>query len=346
VANVTNASLDYTPAPLALRALGVNSERNMTDAQRNSLGIPDWQDERTAKIVKAFAGTTAMVALLALGMGGGGGEGDEPVISGGGPIDFAANNQKRESGWRPYSIRFGNKYISYLPTSLSLPFAAVGNYVDDVRYGKLDEKSAGERLMKAIVGMGKTFTEQSFVSGIANLMDTVRGKKSASDFLASVATSAVLPNFFRQVDRTINPIMRQGDKGIVSKIQSAVPVWREQLPARPTVYGEPVASQPMSRFGQSATNDELAKVIEQKRAWVPEVSAGTKINGRLLTDDERRIVTEKSGPIIKRRLQIALPLLRTLSPQKANAYVDRIAREEHDKAKSRLPAQVRQNVSK
>lgn len=342
VANVTNVSLDYTPGPLIVKALGLNQERNMTDDERSKAGIPAVKDERTVKLAKAVAGTSAMVALFALGMGGGAGEGEEPPLSANGPADYAARNQKRESGWRPHTIRLFGRYWSYLETPLAIPMAIVGNYIDSIRYGKLDQKTAGERLIKALTGTGETLTNMSFLSGVADLMDTVRGKKDPSTFFAGVVASAVIPNLVRQIDRTFNPEIRDNDRTVIGKIQSAVPVARQSQPTRPNVYGEPVATQPINRFGQQATGDELAKVIEQKRAWVPEVRKGTKIDGRLMTDEERRIVTEKSGPIIKNRLRMALPALRSMTPERANALVDRIAREEHDRAKRTIPRQVRQ----
>jgi hypothetical protein len=215
VANVTNASLNYSPVG-AMRAMR------------------GYADERASLAAKATAGTMAMIALLAYGLAG---DEEEPIITANGPKNPDQRNQLRRSGWKPHSIKLGDTYVSYLTSPAAVPLAFVGNWIDGIRYNGMSEKDVVGAATQAAVGIGSTFTEMSFLSGIADLFDTLRGAPGASPekWAANVATSALIPNLVKQVDRTFDPTVREA-KTLGASVQSAIPRPAPGLARPPHAY--------------------------------------------------------------------------------------------------------------
>jgi len=380
VANVANASLNYSPVgalragtgeyvgnfaarvarklpggePLARIAEAVGSlnkggywgESKLDAKERERRGIPstpeEVREERQALIVKALGGTAAMIALLALGLSG---DDDEmPFITGKGPDDPARRNQLRASGWQPHTIRFPDgTRVSYLTFATAIPFAFVGNLVDGYRYNKLGEADAATVMLRGGVGAVSTITDMSFVSGVSDLMDVLRDNKGAKAerWAAGVATSVMMPNLVRQFDRAIDPTVRESNS-FGESIQSAIPGARQQLQPRITPLAEPIRTNPLSRFGSiSPETNPVLDVLNAKGIVIREPGATTKVGNRVATADELREITEISGPRIMQRLRAALPVIRSARADAADNLVDRIVREERQRARDAVAARAR-----
>lgn len=339
VANVTNASLNYSPLGGVRAIRGYAGEANMTAAEREKAGIPSLAEERASLAVKATAGTMAMIALLAYGLSAG--DDDEPIITATGPKDTDQRNQLRRSGWKPHSIKIGDTYVSYLTSPAAVPLAFVGNWIDGVRYNGLSEKDLVGAGTQAAVGIGSTITDMSFLRGVADLFDTLRGAPGASPekWAAGVATSALVPNLVKQVDQTFDPTLRQA-KTLGENVQGAIPGLRQQLPERLTPTGTPIESSPLGRFGGVATNDPLWDTLNRKGAVISDVRSA-KIGNRDATPEELRLIVKESGPRIESRLRAALPSIQRMSDEQAADYVKSVAREERARARQMLPVLTR-----
>lgn len=339
VANVTNASLNYSPLGAVRAVRGYAGEADMTAAEREKAGIPSLADERASLAVKSAAGTMAMIALLAYGLAGD--DDDMPIISATGPKNPDQRNQLRRSGWKPHSIKIGDTYVSYLTSPAAVPLAFVGNWIDGIRYNGLSEKDLVGAGTQAAVGIGSTITEMSFLQGVAYLFDTLRGAPGASPekWAGNVATTALVPNLVRQIDRTFDPSLRQAD-GLGEQIQGAVPGLRQELPARLTPTGTVIESSPIGRFGGVATNDPLWDTLNAKGAVISDVRSA-KVGNRDATPEELRLIVQESGPRIESRLRAALPAIRRMSDEQAADYVKDVAREERARARQMLPVLVR-----
>ena len=55
-----------------------------------------------------------------------------------------------------------------------------------------------------------------------------------------------------------------------------------------------------------------------------------------MTAEQYRRYVSESGPAIERRLRAALPSIDAMTDDKANDFVDKVAREERKKAKARM----------
>ncbi len=330
VANVANASLNYSPVGAVRAVRGYGGE-----------GAPTSAEERDALLIKGIAGSMGLIYLLAYGLG----DDDEemPWITGLGPKDTAARNQLRKTGWKPNTVKIGNAYVSYLETPLAIPLAIVGAYIDGVRYNGLDHKAAGERLAKAIGTVPEVIVSMSFLRGLADFMDAARGRKDWGEIASGVVAGVTVPNLVRQIDRTFDPTLYD-TSGVVGSLAGQFPGVRQTFPERIDVVGQPIKTPPIERFGRAATNDELWNTLAAKQAWIPEAGKTTKLDKQTLTPEQYRAYVQLSGPGIEARLRAALPRLKLMTAEQANDFVERVTREERARVKPQLRAVPRFDV--
>ena len=144
----------------------------------------------------------------------------ELAITGGGPSDFNMLNQKRATGWQPYSFRFllkdenGNvrmgkdgkpryKYVSFKrldPWSSFLMMAADAAAIT----GSLSKQDRDDFGVAASVALGRNITNKTYLQGITELADLLGKPYKLESWLArrAAATTNPFSSFGRSVKRS------------------------------------------------------------------------------------------------------------------------------------------------
>ena len=144
----------------------------------------------------------------------------ELAITGGGPSDYNMLNQKRATGWQPYSFRFllrdenGNvrmgkdgkpryKYVSFRrldPWSSFLMMAADAAAIT----GSLSRQDRDDFGVAAAVALGRNITNKTYLQGITELADLLGKPYKLESWLARRAAATVNPlsAFGRSVKRS------------------------------------------------------------------------------------------------------------------------------------------------
>ncbi len=144
----------------------------------------------------------------------------ELAITGGGPSDYNMLNQKRATGWQPYSFRFllrdenGNvrmgkdgkpryKYVSFRrldPWSSFLMMAADAAAIT----GSLNRQDRDDFGVAAAVALGRNITNKTYLQGITELADLLGKPYKLESWLARRAGATVNPlsAFGRSVKRS------------------------------------------------------------------------------------------------------------------------------------------------
>jgi len=172
----------------------------------------------------------------------------ELAITGGGPSDYNMLNQKRATGWQPYSFRFllrdenGNvrmgkdgkpryKYVSFRrldPWSSFLMMAADAAAIT----GSLSRQDRDDFGVAAAVALGRNITNKTYLQGITELADLLGKPYKLESWLARRAAATVNPvsAFGRSVkksglttsygqipadQRILDKKVRAGDDGMV-----------------------------------------------------------------------------------------------------------------------------------
>jgi hypothetical protein len=294
VANVTNRGLNYTPWGFKRALRGYSGEE----------GTPKG-DEHAQLMARATMGTVGLSALLALQQKG------VIQINGGGPQDTEKRKQLRETGWRPYSLKIGDKYVSYVYTPIGLGLSILGNMSDAVRYGEMDQPDAMTRAGYAIARVGSTIFSQSFLSGLSNLFgalsDPGRSVSSIRSMISQTGGTLSTPRILLDIERLFD--RRQftstsiaGD--LVNNTPFAALVNKPALNA----FGEPVRP-PSNRFLSSVTDDPAWHFVADSGLRVPVPDKYTQVpdgrgGQRQLTPEEYYEYLEKTGPQMKRYLML------------------------------------------
>lgn len=340
VANVTNESLNYLP-PVGLGRAFYGTWFGKLDGK----AIAD-REQLYDQYAKATIGLLAMggVAALAAKYS----DDDDPpfAVTGAGPRTNEQRNQLRQRGWIPYSVKIGSRYYSYATTPLAVPMAILGNYLDALKYKRLDEVDALNRVAYAFLLSGGVITQQSFLNSVADVFQmlgrdpTKSAGQTGTRLGARIGAGFVVPNLFRQVDQIFDPAV-YSDRGIQAALVNQVPFARRLNQPTLNALGEPVEKYVSSRFTSAGRADELWRVLSEKQAWVPVVDRETIVGDRkrgedyfrMLTPDEVYELTEISGQAIRERLEVNIDRLSFMEPVQAKAFVQKVAEEERRKAK-------------
>ena len=284
--NILKQGVEYSPVGFAN---AINSKGN----------IPD-------QLAKATIGSMVM-----LGAG--------SIISGGNSTwETPTGAKEREaffaSGKQPYSIKMGDKWVSYTKLGpLSYPIAMAGA-VNEALKARGDDELASATAGKVIAMMGAFFTDQSYMRSVGDIIDAMRGDKfKQTRMVANVPTQLVpFKSFVGWVNRMVDPIYRKVDwsggipGAVAQSIQRDIPFVSKGLEPYTDPLGDPSQRQfplinAVSPFNITEEKEEFTgvynKIVGDRRARKAEknaeasilAGAGTReINDKLMfvVDDE------------------------------------------------------------
>jgi hypothetical protein len=166
-------------------------------------------------------------------------------ITGDGPSNPTEREAWLQAGNQPYSIKFGDKWISYRRLD---PFASMmGLVVDTVEsYSTATERQRPQMqsvVNAIIVGLANNFTNKSYLTGVSSLLEAVKDPERYGDKLVYQYVSATVP---------YSSALRQAKAGfaddlVVRDIRSMLDAVRNTVPGAATavmpkrnMFGEPV----------------------------------------------------------------------------------------------------------
>ena len=154
----------------------------------------------------------------------------ELAITGGGPSDFNMLNQKRATGWQPYSFRFllkdedGNvrmgkdgkpryKYVSFRRLDPWASFLMMAGDAAAIT-GGLSKQDRDDFGVAASVALGRNITNKTYLQGITELADLLGKPQFLQNWLARRAAATVNP--FSALGRSVKRNVTS-DKEILDK---------------------------------------------------------------------------------------------------------------------------------
>ncbi len=162
----------------------------------------------------------------------------EIAITGGGPRDFDLLNQKRQTGWQPYSFRLLKKdetgepiigadgrpeykYINYQRLDPWSSFLAMSADITQIA-GQLDYQDRQDLAVVAVTALSRNITNKTYLQGIAELAALIDGEPYVLESYLQKRLAATVP--FSALGRTIkkenDPTIKDkrpkaGDDGMV-----------------------------------------------------------------------------------------------------------------------------------
>ncbi len=330
-ANVFNATTNFTPLAHFRAELGVKGEKY----RKGGTGENQWRnftkDERNRLHLQGVIGSVLMAGLTARIL-----SKDDVNISASGPNDPNKKAQLKAGGWNPYSIKVGNRWISYKDSPLLVPLAIVGHVADAVRYQKSkSDLVLGNRVLDAVSHAPQIIFQTSMLSGLSDLMSALGGQggdvvKSLERTLGSIPANLAIPynRLLQQVDQSFDEKVYKENAAV-----DAVPFARRMGDVQTDIQGRARTFSPFTRFSSEENKDPVDSLLRQKNIFIPEAGKDSKVGNRVMTDEEHVKYRRISGQRIRARLQLIAPQLRNMNQEQAQKRVEQISREERDKVR-------------
>jgi hypothetical protein len=159
------------------------------------------------------------------------------LVTGAGPESRAARQVLYATGWRPHSIRVGDRYISYRGFEpASMVFATAANIVETARTDKEITEMAGTLTADVVQGIA----DATFVNSLSDLFDAVMDPgRGTRRYMANVIGGAIIPAAVAATARTMDPIVRD-PQTLIEHIMVGVPGLSPRVAPRLDVFGRPL----------------------------------------------------------------------------------------------------------
>ena len=207
--------------PLALASRAVREE------------IAAGGERRALALAKIGLGSMTMAYMSTLAANG--------LITGGGPKDKTLRQIKMQTGWKPYSFKIGNEYISYARIEpLGSLFGLAADAADIM--GQLSEADAAKLASALTVAISRNVAQKTFVKGLAGTLNAVTSQevKLVNSFLEKELPT-ILPysSALGQTAKNVDPVMREVNS-IMDAFKAKIPGYSSDLPPHRNLWGEPV----------------------------------------------------------------------------------------------------------
>lgn len=171
-------------------------------------------------------------------------------ITGGGPKDPNQLALLKRQGWQPYSVKVGNKWVSYARAE---PIGGTIGLAADIAEVAMN---ASEQHTKAIEDLviGSTFAvakhvmSRSYLKGMADLVQAIQDPDRSAEKMAQHVAGTLVPAGVAQYARQVDPDMRVVHS-MLESVQSRIPYYSKDLPAARDLWGREI--QFKSPFGKA-----------------------------------------------------------------------------------------------
>lgn len=263
--NILKFALDRTIISKDIRSAGMDGGRIIG----RFMGIQsDLKSALTAKNVdpvaraNAFGKLSTSVGLAGVGVWYASQATSMGQITGAGPRDADRKRALQQAGWQPYSIKVGDKYVSYNKLD---PFSTVlGLYVDMAEaqyYSDIDDQDIEYAMGIVALSFVNNIGNKSFLQGVDNVMNILQNPVTGAGKLAGDTLAGFVPGYVPQLGN-INQFRELKDaRSIMDRVLKRIPNNEALMPKR-NVLGEKVLLENLPYGGSLAIPAYMRTVSE------------------------------------------------------------------------------------
>lgn len=232
--------------------------------------------EAADQIARAAMGSVAASALAWYVL--------EGKITGAAPTNPAERDRFYRDGKQPFSVRIGNKWVSYQRLEpFNQTFGQVAAAIDAL---KANDKDVAGKVAQAVSTISQNLVSQTYMSGLSNAIDMIsQPERYAGDVFTKFATALGTPmsSATRTVAQVFDPTVRQpGTLG--ESFKAGIPGLSQQVPAKIDVFGQEVTRKSPAWSPINITPAEettLTKELDRLKyniGFVSDVIGGVKLD--------------------------------------------------------------------
>lgn len=360
-ANYTNELLNYAAPIAAWRWF--QSAPGRSDGP---LGLNYSESRRDLLLAKAAIGTALGAFAAALFLGDDDKEEDRNIDITGSFKSLDPNKRKQllAEGRQPYSIRFGNTYVSYRQLGFGGLLGAIGELRDRQLFSpeKWSKESITDKILDAGAAGMFIVKDSSAISGLTEFLGFANAykydtnevvEKAVPRYLARLGGSLV-PNILKEVDAWTDPSIFKAEGGNLGYeyFLQQVPYARREIGPGPilNVLGEPVQIEryPYSRWVTQRQDDRAWDTLGRlasRGVFMPTPAVTVKVTEkgarRELTREEKYEYQRSVGQGYRKFIEQNSKRLLALPPAEASDFIDKNADRIRRDAREKLQRGVR-----
>ena len=167
------------------------------------------------------------------------------TITGAGPSNPREKRNLMATGWRPYSVRVGDKYISY---SRLDPFSGVLGLAADVyekfeylgRHGDVDDSWVQAIMMSGAYSLSNNIADKSYLAGINNVLQALIDPEHQFESLVKKQTTSYLPKIISQWTPITDDNYIKKSYGLMEGVLQRTPFANSYIEPMRNYLGEPL----------------------------------------------------------------------------------------------------------
>ncbi len=227
-------------------------------------------------------------------------------------LDYPTTERERElwkaEGRKPNTIKIGKDWRSIQT------FGPLGNVLlmgGQFQRALKETGTPSGAIIQATVATIKSFTEQTFLKGVNDVMGAIADPQRNAQYVAASFLSSAIPTILNDIARATDPKERKAST-IMERIQSRIPLLRQKLQPQVTITGEELArvgnplevmidpSRP-SPANESPTIMELRRLMDSGYKISPTM-LGDKNGYKGLTPEQNTKLWKLAGTITDQKL--------------------------------------------
>lgn len=161
------------------------------------------------------------------------------LVTGNGPSDPKHKESLREVGWQPYSLKVGDKWISYQalePYSMVIGAAADIALMSDY----MEENERNNAVMMVAGAFSNAITSKTFLTGLDDMLNVLSDPERYGDKYAQRFSASWIPSLVKATRRDYDPFVRE-IWSVTDALKDGIPGlgFRDLYPRR-NRYGDPI----------------------------------------------------------------------------------------------------------
>lgn len=161
------------------------------------------------------------------------------LVTGNGPSDPKHKESLREVGWQPYSLKVGDKWISYQalePYSMIIGAAADIALMSDY----MEENERNNAVMMVAGAFSNAITSKTFLTGLDDMLNVLSDPERYGDKYAQRFSASWIPSVVKATRRDYDPFVRE-IWSVTDALKDGIPGlgFRDLYPRR-NRYGDPI----------------------------------------------------------------------------------------------------------
>jgi len=272
-------------------------------------------------------------------------------------LDYPSNEKERElwklEGKKPNTIKIGDKYRTIQAFGPAGNLLVVGGHIQNA----FDTAgSPTEAIAQVFYGSSKSFTEQTFLQGMNNMVSAITDPERNAEFVLQSTLSSAIPTLSSDIARVFDPQERRKET-LAESLKARIPGARKTLEPQITVLGEErirVGNALEVLVDPTRPSEEISTPLinEFRRLWdldykVTPTLIGDKKGFEALTPEQNTELWKKAGELLNEKLNnlIASDTYDNLSDEKKAKKIEEFVKKSNIIARADMIIQLTINLT-